>query len=330
MSTRTSLLGIFLIAAQALTGCSGLSGLIATLADNRRAPEPCPAVTAKIFKNDVRLSALWVGHSTVLLQMDDRIIITDPFLTDHAGMLRIRTVAPGVDVDSIPRLDMILVSHSHADHCSLGSLKLLERRFPGARLVFPEGVEEFLPRYNFPLERLRMATEDSGSVIGETRTIAGMTVTTVRSRHWGGRYGLDGLLWSNGGYTGFVVQYQGLTVYFAGDTGYDQETFVEIGQSFKIDLACIPIGPATVPDSIGSSSHVYPLGALRIFEDLHARFMLPIHYGTCPDGWDDNSPIDVLQAILKARPDERGQIFLPRIGEQVVIKGHEGEMAKKQ
>ncbi|RPH36318.1 hypothetical protein EHM92_04715, partial [bacterium] len=199
-----------------------------------------------------------------------------------------------------------------------------------AHLVFPEGVEEFLPRLAFPMDRLRKPVADSATVIGETRTIAGMTVTTVRSHHWGGRYGLDGLLWDNGGYAGFVVQYQGLTVYFAGDTGYDQETFVEIGRLFKIDLACIPIGPATVPDSIGSSVHVYPLGAIRIFEDLHARFMLPIHYGTSCDPWDVNSPAEVFQAILSSRPDMRSRVFMPQIGEQVVVTGHEEEMARKQ
>jgi N-acyl-phosphatidylethanolamine-hydrolysing phospholipase D len=329
MTFRFVFLRLSLAVMLSVTGCSTTSGIFALLTDNIGHPEPPPAGTVNVFSPNTRLSALWVGHATVLLQMDDRMIITDPFLTDHVSMLKMRQVAPGVVVDSIPRLDLILISHSHSDHCNLGSLRTLERRFPDAHLVFPEGVEEFLPRFTFPMDRLKMSAEDSVSVIGETRTIAGMTVTTVRSYHWGGRYGLDGVLWDNGGYTGFIIQYQGLTVYFAGDTGYDPQTFARIGQLFKIDLACIPIGPATIPDSIGSPVHVYPLGALRIFDDLHARFMLPIHYGTTADPWDENSPGEVLQAILRDRPDMRSRVFLPQIGEQVVVTGDDGEMAKK-
>lgn len=330
MRIRHSFPLILILAATLFAGCSFFSGLVATLACNERTPDPPPAASSRVYRPDVRLSALWVGHATVLLQMDDRMILTDPFLTDHASMLRIRRIAPGIAVDSIPRLDMILVSHSHSDHCSLGSLKILESRFPAAPLVFPEGVEEFLPRFTFPLERLHMAGSGAGSLIGESRDIAGMTVTTVRSNHWGGRYGLDGVLWNNGGYTGFVIQYKGLTVYFAGDTGYDPETFVEIGRRFKIDLACIPIGPATEPDSIGDSAHVYPLGSVRIFEDLHARLMLPIHYGTCPDGWDENSPAEVFREILKKKPEVAARVLMPQIGEQVVIKALEKEMARRQ
>ncbi len=330
MRIRPSVLGALLIAALTSAGCSGFSGLMTTLIENRRSPDPCPGSTARVFRPDVRLSALWVGHSTVLIQMDDRIILTDPLFTDHASMLRIRQVEPGIAVDSIPSLDLILISHSHSDHCSLGSLKMLERRFPHAHLAFPEGVEEFLPRFDFPLDRLHMASRETGSAIGETRVIAGMRVTTVRSLHCGGRYGLDGILWDNGGYTGFVIQYKGLTVYFAGDTGYDEATFAEIGRQFKIDLACIPIGPATEPDSIGSPTHVYPLGSLRIFSDLHARYMLPIHYATCDDGWDRNSPAEIFQALLKDKPEVATHVLMPQIGEQVVIKELKGGMAQKQ
>src|SRR5690349_9058290 len=80
------------------------------------------------IKANTRLSALWIGHATVLLQMDDKVIITDPFLTETIGELGRRVVEPGIDVENIPPCDVILISHSHFDHLSLGSLTILEAK----------------------------------------------------------------------------------------------------------------------------------------------------------------------------------------------------------
>jgi len=109
------------------------------------------AVANKIkdpIKADVRLSALWIGHSTVLLQMDDKVIITDPFLSNTVGELARRVVDPGIDPDDIPRCDIILISHPHFDHLCLSSLGMLEDRSSG-RSYFPGRDRKIFAFYEF-------------------------------------------------------------------------------------------------------------------------------------------------------------------------------------
>lgn len=255
------------------------------------------------INKNVRLSALWIGHSTLLLQMDDKVIITDPFLTETMGEFGRRVIEPGMDPEDIPSCDIILLSHSHFDHLSLGSLELLEKKSPAAALVFPESVEDYLPDYQF--EFIRMKNDDGyvNKFIGEEKIIKGVKITSVFARHWGGRYGLDGYVWGDNGYTGFILEYKGLTIYFAGDTGYDSTAFKLIGKKFKIDLALIPIGPCAGCTQTGTRNHVFPLDALEIFKDLGASNMIPIHYGTLQFAQaDPMDPERALRSLLEGDP----------------------------
>ena len=302
------------------TGCRIISGLASTVTQNFNDPRPAPDSVANPIRDDVRLSALWVGHSTVLLQIDDRVILTDPFLTDHAAELKIRLVKPGLDLERLPRCNIILLSHSHADHTNLGSLALLENRFPDARLVFPEGVEEFLPPFQFTFVRMKRGEPETDRWIGESRVVDDVKITTVASRHWGGRYGLDGTLWGYGGYTGYIIEYHGQTVYFAGDTGYDRDLFEFIGRTFRIDLALVPIGPTYDPESLGQPMHIFARGALKVLEDTRAALMIPIHFGTTNEPFDTIDPRAVLTDLLQQNPEVASRVRILNIGEQAILK----------
>jgi N-acyl-phosphatidylethanolamine-hydrolysing phospholipase D len=199
------------------------------------------------IKKSVRLS-------TVLLQMDDKVIITDPLLTETTGELARRVVEPGIDIANIPKCNIILLSHPHFDHLNLASLQMLEKKSHGAYLVFPEGLENYLPALNYYYVRMK---NDNGytaeyDYIGEEKTIDSVKITTVYAHHWGGRYGLDGYVWGDRSYTGYIIEYHGMTVYFAGDTGYDPVNFKCIGLLYKIDLALIPIGPCAQCEQRGT------------------------------------------------------------------------------
>jgi len=251
------------------------------------------------IRNNVRLSALWIGHSTVLLQMDDKVIITDPVLTETVGELARRVVEPGIDIENIPRCDLILISHSHFDHLSLGSLDELEEKSSGAPLIFPAGLEYYIPKMNFDLIRMDNDNGYQNRIIGETKNINGIDVTSVYDQHWGGRYGLDGYVWGNKAYTGYIIQYHGMTVYFAGDTGYDSTKFKQLGEKFNIDLALIPIGPCADCNQCGTHTHVFPPDAVMIFKDIKAKWMLPIHYGTLFFAQADAlKPLETLNRII--------------------------------
>lgn len=270
------------------------------------------------LKPDVRLSALWIGHATVLLQMDDKVIITDPFLTETAGEFARRVVEPGIDVKNIPPCDLILISHSHFDHLNLASLEMLEEKSSKTALVFPEDLENYLPDYDMNLVRMKNNNGYETGITGETRMINGIKVTTVYAQHWGGRYGIDGYVWGDNAFTGYILEYKGMTVYFAGDTGYDNQKFKKLGELFKIDLALIPIGPCADCKQCGTYNHVFPVDAYEIFKDIKAKYMLPIHYGTLHFAQaDPMEPVYAFREIVK--DNKAGDLIeILEIGEQKI------------
>ncbi len=272
------------------------------------------------LRPDARLSVLWIGHATVLLQMDDKIIITDPFLTETAGEFARRVVEPGIDPENIPACDLILLSHSHFDHLNLGSLSILEEKSgkKGA-LVFPNGMENYLPSYDMRSERLKNDNGYRSKVTGESRVVNGIKVTSVYAQHWAGRYGVDGYIWGDKAFTGYVLEYNGLTVYFAGDTGYDSLKFKELGKLFTIDLALVPIGPCADCFQCGTYNHVFPECAFQLTNDIGPKWMVPIHYGTLHFAQaDPMEPVKAFREIVK-KGGYPGRFKILNIGEQIVL-----------
>ena len=234
-------------------------------------PSPAGELTAR--PDDDSLRVWWIGHATVLVKMGDRWILTDPVFSARLAFFVKRYVAPGIDLHGLPRIDWVLVSHAHADHLDPPSLRRLN---PSANLVVPPGALPYLPA-DAPFAGFAALAP------WQSVTQDGVTITAVPARHADGRWQLDGL-WSRQAHTGYVIQHRGLTVYFAGDTAWDATIFKEIGRRFPgIDLALIPVGPATRPAVtrwFTDRVHVSPAEAMRVFEDVGARWMLPIHHGT--------------------------------------------------
>jgi N-acyl-phosphatidylethanolamine-hydrolysing phospholipase D len=248
-------------------------------------PLPPHMITTPVLPN-VKLAVSWVGHATVLIQIHDKIIVTDPLFTDMIGMVVKRAVKPGLDPALLTKVDYTLISHVHFDHLSYGSLDMLPKN---GTLVFPDGLASYIPDFGFQeIDELKpwdVIKRDS------------VCITAVPAQHFSGRYGIDRGWMENLGYTGYIIEYRGIVVFFAGDTGYNTELFKEIGRRFKIDLAIIPIAPSS-GSGLGGQVHVGPLGALEIFKDVGATYMMPIHFGTMLFGStaDPQGPLDQLRA----------------------------------
>ena len=270
-------------------------------------PEPPRMITTPILP-DPNLAVAWVGHATILFQIHDKVFITDPFLTNTIGMLVKRFVKPGLDPSLLTRVDATLISHIHFDHFSYGSLDMLPKN---GILTVPLGAIDYTPDFGFK-EVDEMKPWD---VIERD----GVRITAVPVQHFSGRYGFDTPWLGNEGYTGYVVEYEGVTVFFAGDTGYNPELFKEIGRRFKIDLALVPIAPGSSA-GLGSRIHAGPLGALEIFKDVGARYLVPIHYGTLFYGSDANpkEPLDRLLEVA-AKQGLSDKVIGLEIGEQRIV-----------
>ena len=271
-------------------------------------PQPLEHRLRNARRDDARLAVTWLGHATVLLQMDDRFVLTDPLLTDTAGQLSTRLQQPGMDPADLPPLDVVAVSHMHFDHLSLGSLDLVESRT--RRLFVPRGGLVYVPNYRFDVREL--ATWESF----EDR---GMRITAVPVKHVGFRYGADAA-WMTRTFTGYVFEYRGLSVFFGGDTGYDEDFFRATAARFPhLDLALLPIAPMR-PHALMASRHEDPGEALQAFLDLGARWMIPIHFDTLVNGFDGpGEAAQTLEAESRAHGLEARVKILPIGGQAVVV-----------
>lgn len=252
------------------------------------------------------LAVSWIGHATMLIQIDDRFVLTDPVLVDAigAGVSR-RKVGVPIDPADLPPLDAVLISHVHFDHLSLDSLAKIEPKV--RRAYLPEGGLVYLTNFSFDADDLaRWETVDD----------RGMQITAVPVKHLGARYMMD--TWMHA-YTGYVVRYHGVTVYFGGDTAYAREDFREAAHRFgPIDLALLPIAPIH-PRSIMESMHMDPPEALAAFDDLGARRMIPMHFDTFVDSTDaPHEARDALAALVRARHLE-SRVTMLEVGQRAVL-----------
>jgi len=274
--------------------------------------------------DSVKISVLWAGHSTSLIQIYDKVILLDPLFNKRIGGLLMRKTETGLDYENLKRLDYIFISHSHIDHLSLSSLKTLEEKFPDAKLIFPKGVENFLPDYKFDMIRIDNTESQYKNYIGKSINIGGMKVTPVFAMHTGGRYGFDVYTWKEQGATGYIIEYKDVVFYYAGDTGYHDKAFKKIGENFKIDVSLIPIGPCRNCDSTGFWHHTSSIEALKLFEDVKAKYMIPVHYGAVRYMSDENTPLYTLNKIINDSASMyyylRDKIKPLKIGEQIIWK----------
>jgi len=277
---------------------------------NLSAP-PERAVAHKIVdprRPEARLAALWVGHATVLLQLDDRFVLTDPVFQHTLSQASPRLVEPGIDPERIPALAAVVVSHMHFDHLSFSSLDLVEQRTPV--VLVPPGVRANMPRYDFEIREL----ESWASYEHD-----GLRITAVPVQHVGGRYALDAAFETRA-FTGYVFEYHGLSVYFGGDTGYIPSAFAATHARFpNLSLALIPICP-DAPRDFMQYTHVGPNQALDAFALLGARQMIPIHFDTYINSDDAQGACpNELRAQMRARGLSEQQVSILAVGEQRVL-----------
>ena len=309
----------------ALSGCFVLRVAVNNLGESiSSSPVKIENKIKKPLSDSVKLSALWVGHSTVLLQVYDKVIITDPFLNNRINGIFIRKKEAGLDIEDLSKLDLILISHSHMDHLSFVSLGMLEDKFPGCNLLFPEGDENYLPDFNLNLIKANTGFYRNKKYTGEEMYVDGMKITPVYALHQGGRYAIDTYTWQERGATGYIVQYKDVCIYFAGDTGYDDDAFKSIGNDFKIDLALIPVGPCRTCQSKGMWFHTSSMEALQVFDDLNAKYMIPIHFGAIQYFSNVDYPLYALKKIL-GNPESKFNKFSGRVkilseGNQIMWK----------
>jgi L-ascorbate metabolism protein UlaG (beta-lactamase superfamily) len=197
----------------------------------------------------------YVGHGTVLAELDGARLLTDPVLRSRVGPLRRQGTSPAPGL--VENLDAVLISHLHHDHADLPSLRTIGRDVP---LLGPPGARQFFASQGF--ERV------SELAPGEAADVGGITVIATEASHSGGRF-----FAADAKAVGFLLC-GGRRIYFAGDTDLF-DGMEELGAG--LDLALLPIwgwGPGVGP------GHLDPERAARAAALLSPRIVVPIHWGT--------------------------------------------------
>jgi L-ascorbate metabolism protein UlaG (beta-lactamase superfamily) len=214
----------------------------------------------------------WVGHSTLLVQLDGVSLLTDPQWSERASPLSFagprRVTPPGLRLEDLPPIDLVLISHDHYDHLDGPTVQRLWAAHR-PRFLVPLGLKAWL-------EELGVLSVDELDW-WERRTVKGLTIVCLPNQHWSARslWDRDRRLWAS-----WAVVGRDRRFYFAGDTGYYAPIFEEIRQRLgPFDLGAIPIG-AYMPSAMMQFSHLTPEEALQVFDDLGARRLVAIHWGT--------------------------------------------------
>ena len=216
--------------------------------------------------------AVWVGHATYLINNGDLTILTDPIFSERASPVGWagpeRLIPPAMPIDSLPRIDAILISHNHYDHLDLPSLKALQLANPNVSILVPQGDKALLDSQG--LTNVTELRWWQNIRVKQTE----LTFTPVQ--HWSGR-GITGR--NSSWWGGWFIKSPDLSLYHAGDTGYSRD-FITTRERLGVpDFAFIPIG-AYSPRWFMKNQHVDPEEAVQVAFDLQVPHSFGMHWGT--------------------------------------------------
>lgn len=256
-------------------------------------------------------SAVWIGHSTYLIEVGGVHVLTDPVWDSYCSPVPIRALRrkaePPIALGDLPPIDIVLISHNHYDHLDAKTVAALHQLHPNIHWVVPMRLAPWFVRRG-----IKNVTE-----IGwwQNHEIKNSKVTAVPAQHFSGR-----TLWDTNKthWNGYVLETAGKRIYFTGDTGYNPKDFKEIGNRFSyMDLSLIPIGTYS-PQKFMQPVHICPQEAVQIHEDVKSRFSLGMHWNTfrLSDEPMDRPPFDLYLSMKAKRLAFESFLPIP-IGVQV-------------
>ena len=255
----------------------------------------------------------WIGHSTTLIRLKNKWILTDPVFSNRVSPFQFigpkRRTQPAITIDQLPMVDVVVISHNHYDHLDFNSIRQLITRFPQMTILVPLGLKAKLKKWG-----AKQIIELDWWQSINTHEI---TFTATPAKHWSNRgvFDVNKALWC-----GWVIQTDidnpllTKTIYFMGDTGYSA-SLKKIADRFKqIDLALIPIG-AYAPRWFMQSQHIDPQQALQLYDELNCQSAIAIHWGAFELA---DEPLDEPPALLNSLKEDR-VFHLLKIGDSLAI-----------
>jgi len=273
-------------------------------------PSPLPSVNplaAWATSPDSGLRVTWLGHSTLLIEIDGLRVLTDPVWgtraspSSLAGPKRFQPVP--VTLRALPPVDAVLISHDHYDHLDYPTIRQLRRR--AVPFVTSLGVGAHLEAWGVPAENIvELDWWES-----HTLPTGGLTVTAAPSQHFSGRMpkSRNTTLWSS-----LVIRTEKHALFFSGDTGLTSEYQTIRERLGPFDLVMLEV---VAWHAAWGDMHLGPENALKALAWLGSPPFLPIHWGTFALGmhaWDQPA-----ERLLELGPKAGVQLLMPRLGEAI-------------
>ena len=269
-----------------------------------------PSIYEELMADDMAIT--FINHATFLIQLPGLNILTDPVWSDRVspvgwfGPKRVR--APGVDLDALPKIDLVLISHNHYDHLDLDTLRRINKRHSPSYLA-PLGDKVHLQKSG-----ARDITEmDWWETI---RVHPDIEITFAPTQHSSGRslFDRDQSLWGS-----YFVRRNTRSIYFGGDGGYSTHFASIKARLGSPEVAVLGIG-AYEPRDFMKPIHTSPAEAVQAHKDLGATISIGMHFGTfqlSAEGYEDPEN-DLLRALYE-RKDLEGEFILLSEGQTMLL-----------
>jgi len=296
------------------TMMAGSGGLLRTLwkflnkPRTTKPPQPLPSVKTDL-KNlpDGNPVLIWFGHSSYLLKIDGKHILVDPVFCGYASPFKMNS-AKNFDgtniynVDDMPAIDVLLITHDHYDHCDYETIVKLNSKTK--HIITSLGVGSHLDYWGIDMSKV---TELDWH---ERTEKVGLEFISATARHFSGRtFKRAKTLWAS-----FILKTKNYSIYIGADSGYGTH-FKEIGENYgPFELAILESGQY---NEAWKSIHMMPEETVQASLDVKAKKLLPVHWGKFSlslHPWDE--PIE---RVIRKAEDLHVEVTTPMIGEPLII-----------
>jgi L-ascorbate metabolism protein UlaG (beta-lactamase superfamily) len=269
---------------------------------------PVQSLRPLSIQGNPQAKVTWFGHSTLLLELDGKTLLLDPMFGKAAspfprlGAKRYSDTLP-IEIDELPMIDAVLLSHDHYDHLDYDSIKKLQGKV--RQFFVPLGVASHLESWGVDREKIKEHDWWDES------EFEGLTLACTPSRHFSGRSLTDRntTLWCS-----WVLIGQETKIYFSGDSGYGPH-FAKIGETYgPFDMTFMECGQY---DERWGAIHMMPEETVQAHLDVKGDIMIPIHWAAFSLAFHDWT--EPIERVTKAAQQRGVVISTPKIGEPVII-----------